>query len=69
MNRLRAFGLFWYDFLIGEDWRVALWVVTALAVTATLVAAGVNAWWLLPLAAAAALAHSLHRATRSARRR
>ena len=44
--------------------QVAALVVIALAVTALLThVAGVNAWWLLPLAAFAALAWSLRRAT------
>jgi hypothetical protein len=64
MRRLKSFGAFWYDFVIGDDWRAAAVVVTALAATALLVhAAGVNAWWLLPLAAVAALVWSVRRAT------
>jgi hypothetical protein len=64
MRRLKQFGLFWYDFVIGDDWRVAALVAAALAVTAVLVhVAGVNAWWLLPLCVFAALGWSLHRAT------
>ena len=64
MRRLESIGAFWYDFVVGDDWRVAVVVVAALALTALLVhAAGVNAWWLLPLAAFAALVWSLHRAT------
>ena len=23
MNRLKSFGAFWYDFVIGDDWHVA----------------------------------------------
>jgi uncharacterized membrane protein len=63
MRRLRAFGAFWYDFVIGDDWRGAAVVAAALAATAALVTAGVNAWWLLPAAALAALGWSLRRAT------
>jgi len=64
MRTLKQFGLFWYDFVVGDDWRVAALVVAGLAVTAVLVhVAGVNAWWLLPLCAFAALGWSLHRAT------
>jgi hypothetical protein len=37
---LRAFGAFWYDFLIGDDWKIAAVVVTVLAVGAAVVAAG-----------------------------
>lgn len=64
MKRLKAFGAFWYDFIVGDDWRVAALAVTGLALTAILAhVAKVNAWWLLPVIAAAALAWSLHRAT------
>ena len=63
MRRLRAFGAFWYDFVIGDDWRGAAVVAAAIAATAALVAAGGNAWWLLPVSALAALGWSLRRAT------
>ena len=36
MNRIKAFGAFWYDFVIGDDWHVAALVVAGLAVTAML---------------------------------
>jgi hypothetical protein len=64
MNRLKAIGAFWYDFVIGDDWHVAALVVAGLAATAILAhAAHVNAWWLLPVVVFAALGWSLHRAT------
>ena len=64
MKWLKNFGLFWYDFIIGDDWHVAALVVAGLAITAILVhLATVNAWWLLPVIVFAALAWSLHRAT------
>jgi len=64
MNRLRSIGAFACDFVIGDDWLVAALIVAALALTAILThVTGVNAWWLLPVAAFAALAWSLHRAT------
>ena len=64
IKMLRSFGAFWYDFVVGDDWRASVVVVAALAATALLVhAAGVNAWWLVPVAAFAALAWSLRRAT------
>ena len=64
MNRIKAFGAFACDFVIGDDWQIAALVVAGLAVTAILTrAAGVNAWWLLPLFVFAALAWSLHRVT------
>jgi hypothetical protein len=29
---LSAFGRFWYDFIIGDDWKIAVAVVLALGV-------------------------------------
>jgi hypothetical protein len=64
MKQLKAFGAFWYDFIVGDDWHVAALVVIGLGLTAILAhVAKVNAWWLLPVVAFAALAWSLHRAT------
>jgi hypothetical protein len=64
MKHLKAFGAFWYDFIVGDDWLVAALVVIGLGATALLAhAAKVNAWWFLPVVAVAALAWSLHRAT------
>ena len=48
MLRLRAFARFWYEFIVGDDWRVAVAVLAALAVTALVAAAGLPAWWVLP---------------------
>ena len=68
MRRLRSIGAFWYDFVVGDDWRVAVVVVAALALTALLVhAAGANVWWLLPVCVFAALGWSLRRATAGTR--
>ena len=66
MKRLAAFGRFWWDFVIGDDWLVALLVVAAIGATAVLAAAKVTAWWLLPVAVPAVLWLSLRRAIRSA---
>jgi hypothetical protein len=53
---------FWWDFVVGDDWRAAAGVVIALGATAAIVAAGVNAWWLMPVGVAAVLFISLRRA-------
>ena len=66
MNRLHAFGRFWWEFVIGDDWLVAALVAAAIGATAVLAAAGVAAWWLLPLAVLLILWLSLRRAIRSA---
>jgi hypothetical protein len=65
MRYIRSFALFWWDFIVGDDWRVALGVGVALALTALLTHDGVNAWWLLPIAVALLLADSVRRASRS----
>jgi hypothetical protein len=61
---VRAFGRFWWDFVIGDDWRAAAGVGIAIGATAALVAGGVDAWWLMPAAVATVLAFSLRRAAR-----
>jgi hypothetical protein len=58
------FLLFLWDFVVGDDWRAALGIALALGAAAAIVAAGVNAWWLLPLSVAGVLAQSLRRETR-----
>ena len=58
---LKAFGGFWYHFVIGDDWTIAAAVVAALVVTWALHLAGAPAWWLVPLAAAAVVGVSLER--------
>ncbi len=65
---LRRFGLFWLDFVVGDDWRVAVAVAVALVVTAVLAAVAVPAWWVLPVAVTGVLVLSLRQATRAADR-
>jgi hypothetical protein len=60
--RLRAFGAFWYDFVIGDDWLVAAAVVIGLAGTYGLSRAGISAWWLVPAVLVVLLPVSLNRA-------
>jgi len=65
VSRIKAFGHFWWDFVVGDDWRAAAGVLLAIGVTAILAAIGVNAWWLVPAAVAAVLWLSLQRAARA----
>jgi hypothetical protein len=64
VSHLRAFGRFWWSFIVGDDWRVAAGVAVALATTYLLTENGVDAWWLVPGGVALILADSLRRATR-----
>lgn len=41
MKFLKAFGQFWYDFVIGDDWKIAVAVLTGLAVTFAALKSGV----------------------------
>jgi hypothetical protein len=64
MSRLKRFAAFWYDFVVGDDWRVAVGVVVALAATAALHHASVPAWWVVPVAVALLLPYTLWRVAR-----
>ncbi|MGO9081262.1 MAG: hypothetical protein ACLQDY_19855 [Streptosporangiaceae bacterium] len=64
-TRLPAFGAGVYDFVIGDDWLVAVGVVVGLALTYLLSQHAVAAWWLLPVLLAVLLPASLWRAVRS----
>ena len=66
MRWLSRFGRFWWDFVVGDDWLVAVLVVLAIGATAALATTSVAAWWLLPLAVPLVLWLSLRRAIRSA---
>jgi len=62
VSRLAAFGRFWWNFVVGDDWLAAAGVVLAIGLTAVLAAAKIAAWWLLPLAVLLVLYASLRRA-------
>ncbi|MEV8149683.1 hypothetical protein AB0O52_16270 [Arthrobacter sp. NPDC080073] len=62
---LKRFGMFWYDFIIGDDWRVALAVAASFAVTAALSSAGFGGSWLVvPAVAVLTLPMALARLVR-----
>ena len=64
MKYLVAFGRFWWDFVVGDDWLVAVGLVVALGLTALVAHDDVSAWWLLPLAVVGLLVVSIRRATK-----
>jgi hypothetical protein len=53
-----------WEFVVGDDWRVALGIVVTLAAIAALEGLGLAAWWLGPLATVAILYASVRRAPR-----
>jgi hypothetical protein len=62
MSRVRAFGRFWWEFVIGDDWRVAAGIAIGFGLAALLVHEDVSAWWVLPVVVAIVLAESVRRA-------
>jgi hypothetical protein len=52
-----------WEFVVGDDWRVALGIAAMLAATALIAALGLPAWWLSPIATLAILHRSVRRAT------
>ena len=64
MRFIVGFGRFWYDFIVGDDWRIAVLVLVALAIVFALAHNAMNVWWLLPAVVAVALTISLLRETR-----
>lgn len=39
MSFVRSFGRFWYDFIVGDDWKIAAGVVLAVAMLCALMRA------------------------------
>ncbi|HEX7264288.1 MAG TPA: hypothetical protein VF383_08945 [Candidatus Dormibacteraeota bacterium] len=59
-----AFALFWYHFIVGDDWTVAVAVAAALVLTAVLNSQHITAWWVVPVVVVLMLGLSLRRAGR-----
>jgi hypothetical protein len=69
MTRVEAFVAGVWEFVVGDDWRTAIGVVLALALTALLADAAIAAWWVMPPAVLGLLALSIRRAARDGTRR
>jgi len=65
---MKRFARFWWDFVIGDDWRVAAGVGLAIGAVALLHHRHVAAWWVLPSAVPIVLYVSLWRETRRTQR-
>ena len=64
MRRLEALLRFIWDFVVGDDWRIAVGVALALGVTALVADTSLSAWWILPLGVAGVLGVTAWRAAR-----
>jgi hypothetical protein len=60
---VKKLARFLWDFVVGDDWRIAAGVAAALAITAA-----AKTWWLLPLAVASLLTLSVGGYARRPRR-
>jgi len=67
MKTVKGFARFWYDFVIGDDWVIAVGVVAAIGATWLLARHVGAAWLVMPVAVAVLLGLSLARAQRGAR--
>lgn len=54
----RLLGFVW-EFVVGDDWRIAVAVAAGIALTALLADGGIRAWWLLPVVVAGVLSTSI----------
>lgn len=67
MSRLTGLVLGMWEFVVGDDWRTALGVVVAIALTALIATTALAAWWVMPVAVLLLLAFSVWRGTRICR--
>jgi hypothetical protein len=66
MTRVCGFLLAVWEFVVGDDWQIAIGVTLALALTALVADLGIAAWWVMPLAVFGLLVRSIRRAARGA---
>jgi len=64
MTRIESFLRSLWEFVIGDDWRIAAGVVVALGLTALVAETSIAAWWILPVAVALLLAGTVWHAAR-----
>jgi hypothetical protein len=67
VTRFEELLRFLWDFVVGDDWRLAAGVVLALVVTALIADTSIAAWWVLPVAVGAILGVSVWSAARGNR--
>ncbi len=56
MRFVRGFGQFWWDFIVGDDWKIAATIAAVLGIGAIVAAAApTDASWLAPVCGVALL--------------
>jgi hypothetical protein len=63
-SRIAAFGAFWYDFVIGDDWQIAAGVALTLIVTFLLSLTSTGAWIAVPIGVLILIPYGVRRALR-----
>jgi uncharacterized membrane protein len=64
LSRVKSFGLFWYDFVIGDDWQIAAGVLLAFVIIFLLAPVSALSWIVGPIAVAVLLPYGIRRALR-----
>ncbi len=67
MSRVSGLLRFLWDFVVGDDWRIAAAVAAAILTTALVDNGGARAWWLLPIVVAVLLTLSVWEVARKRR--
>ncbi|MGH7195835.1 MAG: hypothetical protein ACREGA_03590 [Candidatus Saccharimonadales bacterium] len=63
-NYTKSFGKFWYNFVIGDDWTLAVAAATGIILDIILhFTIELSAWYILPVLVAIALGLSIKRAS------
>ena len=64
MNWLVRFAAGVWDFIVGDDWTIALGIAVSIGVTAAVAALSLAAWWVMPVCVPVVLLISLRRERR-----
>jgi len=64
VSKIAGFFRFVWDFVVGDDWRIAVGVALALGVSAVVAKAGIAAWWVVPVVVGLVLTLSVWTAAR-----
>jgi hypothetical protein len=62
MKWLKTFAAFWYDFIVGDDWSIAVAVVASVVATSVLHHTGLVSWPVVPIVVAIMLTTSIRKA-------